>query len=622
MIGPSAQRPPLAGRAPYAALLLCCLAMTSPGCAALRQGVSNAGIAVSMLRSPLTLETRAWVDVNPPLASSARRGLEAVAASVAVGESRPRALEMHRAAFGAEQEPLLGVLLPFRRHVTDRFDALGDLMSHETVVVVTLSGGGARAARLAAHTLALLEERYEALVRSRPGAASAPPLMSRIDAYSTVSGGSIYAYHVALRHLRDGRLPSDGFRQLVRSRATRAGTRDLGFYTSLGYLAPANLLIPLALTLTTDRGYLDLLAYGLSLSQSPVTRFFWPSDLRLGQLPARPLFLFNTTALETGSPMVLTQRALHLPIDEPPIRSERLDVAVPERPRKPLGHALTLEELNSSPARFPLAYAAVASAAYPVGVEPLPVRRYAYDPDSGQVTRTSDSLRLTDGGVFDNTGLTTAVDLISYLANPPGGGSRVRRVILLSVNAEVLRFDPELTRRTVVDRVRPPLQLDLPLRGLGAQAIDLLHSTNNRNAQDLAWQQLQHVVQDRDLELFYFPVSLMQLSDQDAFPVDGGPSFFERVRQIKTRYTISPAEDALLAQAAATLLRRDQSLGGIRSQLAWALGPSCAAQPGSRRLVGRLDEAFVMALLRAEHGHFEDSGPLVGATAQSLLPCR
>ena len=164
-----------------------------------------------------------------------------------------------------------------------------------------------------------------------------------------MSGGSIYAFQVALNHLSREAEPSDSvtrqdrhqrFEAMASSRRVRRGTQDLGFYTSIGYLAPANLLVPLLITLVTDRSYLDLLAFGMSFSNS-LSRFFLPWRLKLGAIEQRPLFLFNTTSMETGTPLVLTQSILHLPAEGSARKTARLDVEPPECCEKPLRHAQT-----------------------------------------------------------------------------------------------------------------------------------------------------------------------------------------------------------------------------------------------------------------------------------------
>src|SRR6185503_20449683 len=63
------------------------------------------------------------------------------------------------------------------------------------VVMLSVSGGGARATALAAAVLARIEMNYErnSQLLVEHGEAPLPPLFGTIDVWSTVSGGSIFA---------------------------------------------------------------------------------------------------------------------------------------------------------------------------------------------------------------------------------------------------------------------------------------------------------------------------------------------------------------------------------------------------------------------------------------------
>src|SRR5439155_7360872 len=87
------------------------------------------------------------------------------------------------------------------------FDRFADFQcgpdAQDTLVVVSISGGGSRAGVFAAHVLAQLERKYDQ-IRGCGDKASCDvtSFARRIHAFSTVSGGSLYAFYVA-RELKD-----------------------------------------------------------------------------------------------------------------------------------------------------------------------------------------------------------------------------------------------------------------------------------------------------------------------------------------------------------------------------------------------------------------------------------
>jgi hypothetical protein len=274
--------------------------------------------------------------------------------------------------------------------------------------------------------------------------------------------------------------------------AALAGRRDLGWKAAVRYLSPGNLFIPPMQTFASSDTFLHLLAAGLETSYRGRT---WPAvDVpvawaenclnakrkidcvwnwhhqyyRLGDLEPRPLFLFNATALETGRPFVLTPSVINFPSSLRPAHTSRLGldydehrVAQSERdttvvldtPKqachgigKPLHTGTTLEEINASPRRFLLAYAAMASAAFPLGLEALPIRKFGYEQSTGDLYRTNDTIRLSDGGVYDNSGMTSVVNLLEYIACTRQARDPLR-VVWVLISAEMTEYQadyPEL----------------------------------------------------------------------------------------------------------------------------------------------------------------------------------
>ncbi len=216
---------------------------------------------------------------------------------------------------------------------------------------LALSGGGSRAAAFHGGTLAGLD---------------AVGLLASVDVVSTVSGGSVFgAAWVA---------------SLKRGEALGAFQSRLRAELGKGFIARAllswrTLALPFPGTTRTD-----LLAVAFD-------RIFY-QGLTLGGLPERPLLCVNAAVLNTGQVgqfyrdgfrtagrFLPGQRSVDLPV------ARMTD--------------------------FPLARAVAASAAFPIGLKPVSLRRGRELPgDWGAGTDLSglDALELTDGGVLENLG--------------------------------------------------------------------------------------------------------------------------------------------------------------------------------------------------------------------------
>jgi hypothetical protein len=652
------------------------------------------GIVISNLKFPVTWEMHEKSPTNQPLEGSVQEALVRRTRKLAEG------------AVPADLEPALDCEVPRRREgeCLDPVHGSAEALSH-TTVLVAISGGGSRAAVFAAYSLSLLESDYNRLAaRFRP---DAPAMIDLVDGFSTVSGGSLYAFHVARRlatprqpplpkpapdepeeaggklvptisqePLDPCSLPSEierydeerrwRYSQLCRTVEDRRPMRTLGTAAFQSVFGSFGLGILYAIF--TDRGYVDHLARGLEFYEPfslvkpliPLVNPFLLNArfLRLGAIPTRPSFFFNATALETGAPFVLTQNVMNLPAGKLPRRSTRLDVPPLSNQAddfRPLRHSLTLEELGSSPGRFPLAYAAAASAAFPAGVEPLRIRRYDYRGGLRRFAPTEAMLSLADGGIFDNSGMMTAADLFEYLAERKG----VHQLVLITINADASEYDLAFKERSfgpedsLPIRGRPPLSFLSPT----ADSLNLIHFINKRRGEEIAWRQLQAIQERiRKLELeadldaalqargpawqayreqlgpvalrveeelrekktlsmptygevhqalgppkrfiHYFPIGLAQLSRDDQDPIPGGDSLFQLVRQIGTSFWLSESDEVLLEKAASAITDAEQEEG-------WPVGPNCPDAEGPAE-VSRLGEAVAFALLRAGNEAWDD----------------
>jgi hypothetical protein len=325
----------------------------------------------------------------------------------------------------------------------DFHDDYCDLLSQKKVVMVCLSGGGSRAARLAAHTLARLEEQYNL---DHP---DGPALVDRIDAWSSVSGGSIYASYVAdFFYRRAHHLPAPPARRLFQflrdDFEVRLITRQAGGMASLFYFWPGNLGYAPVLQALTEWDSLNLFARSQAMFQEGKIPFAPAASLRkLGDLPRRPRFFFNAACLETAGPFLFTQRMIHRDLSGDPLtrlaedplecwaRGQREPLAALA---EPFSYAVTLEDLGGSHRRFPVVHAVYASAAFPGAFQPLalnkyvdarlaaapaPTRRPTLQPKAGRQSfiglKKQGSISVVDGGAYDNSGLVTALHLAAYL---------------------------------------------------------------------------------------------------------------------------------------------------------------------------------------------------------------
>ena len=675
---------------------------------------------IALFRSPVTVNPG---NINSPINPEEKCRLKLISEQISLGKTRDQAIEKYGYNFN-ECLPKFNSQEGYT--LENNFDSLEDLLKSETVVFAAMSGGGARAAVLAKHTMALLERAYNRLALHFDITRNTP-MVTLIDAFSTVSGGSLYNHLVAqaktildrtrtlkrsgcygkayddflfcdpiqsereipnhkrllIQRCEWQRLPEDktdaehfevylsqdrwigensfgsGLEKFPYSEDNISkfekdifqilslkslGPSQIGFYAAAWYLSPGNLFIGPALTLGTNMNYLDVLAGGLNLSSYasrydvpgeelfPVASdkkpdafekffkgynsFYNPRELKMGDLCPKPRFFFNATALETGTPFVFTQSFLHFPRDERATQTVRLDITptsnLVEKEKqnlKPLSTGFTLEEINSSPTGFPLAYAALSSAAFPIGLEPLEIVKYGYNPATQSIYQTEERLHLSDGGIYDNSGLSTLINLVEFLKDR----GVLKRVILLSINADADEYEVNYPTRIAskdywFNKIAPFKWFDLPIvpfraKSLGTDALSMIHFTNKRRAEELAVNMLKKLRDvnraDSSFEFLYFPVNLRQLSVHDSHRImdKRAIKLFEKLQQIPTLYYIDGENDYLLAEAADVIISGEQP--------GWPVGPRCGASEPQE--VNNLGEAFAFALLRTSLSRDSDS---------------
>ena len=445
-------------------------------------------------------------------------------------------------------------------------DTFEDLTNKNTLLAVCISGGGARAARMGLYAMSMIESNYNARIGTK--AAKANPLVDKIDIISSVSGGSVYSSWIATyiwrrqhwtnssdlkleRNPKSGQLllfadPSRTFENLLEDNHARHDTKELGAWAAVVYLSPGNFFAAPFAQLFTEWDTLNLFADTHAILQGNLAPFL--GHRHLGELPAKPRFYFNSTCLVSGRPFVFSREAIH---DE-----HRLDI-VPSDPLKswmqgdwsdgtsePLQYAMTLEDIGSSPVEFPSDYAVLASAAFPGVFEPLMLKVYArhrIDTTNGLGT-SSKFVSLVDGGVYDNTGVTTALTLFDYLK---GLGVK-KSLILLRIDANNTfgNYDGE-TDMSLLHR-----DLHWPIRGLVKMTPTL----------DQIYDDQQSLVDTAiDLKLSFdhsdikvYKIALNEVKD---------PDVKRKLADIHTDFAISGTEDQTIQQSVTLLLNHEDKTG-------------------------------------------------------------
>jgi hypothetical protein len=600
------------------------------GCSAFARFTATLPMPLSAIRSPITIKNFFW-EHNGPI-DAADRGLLNCAALLVVGDhNKSRDVAWNESRSNVFCNGSLSV------HTND-FDTFQDLCKPDlegpysgTLLLVALSGGGARATALASHALAILEDKYNAyyadlLIQAIPFGPIRDfiPFIDRIAALSTVSGGSIYAHYVAQVKtlLDDMQLTLDskraerqdefngnftkaievlkGFFQILDS-SDMSSAEMVALLTGVNYFG-GSLILPLI----TDVNYMhlsqglsqeaaishylftkwladvteDTLATPLAINTiwEVFRRTYMPTEIKLSHLTPKPRFFFDATIMETGLPLVFTQRFTNLPIENMYGQTARLDLRMQNRnydddrtlkKLRPLD-ATTLEDINSSPTTVPVALAAMASAAFPIGIEPLELKKYGYHPSYKSIRPSEDILRITDVGVYDNSGLTTLIELMEYLSN---ADCEIKRIIILAINADAESHDVYFPHKDPTSeplwRRLLPISIGWPIRWrtLGTEALSRIHFTNKRRAEQMAIRKMEEIRERRDkkgkrkVEFLYFPISLAQLSAADENRLPDPSNLYQRLQEIPTDYHISEEESTLLAQAAGHIINVEQREG-------------------------------------------------------------
>jgi NTE family protein len=384
--------------------------------------------------------------------------------------------------------------------------------SDSLAVIVTFSGGGARAAALA---FGVLEElrRQEITWEGRR-----KRLLDEVDLIYAVSGGSLVAGYYALR--------GEGLFEDFDARFLR---RDNQLDLTARVFSVANL----NRASSSRFGRVEILAEYLDESLFEGARY--GAVLERGR---RPFVVITATDMSLGARFEFTQDQFDL--------------------------------ICSDLAEFPLSRAVAASMAVPFVFGPLTVKNHAADCDAprqtllqglGRLSRREEQrarelrsyldaanrpyIHLLDGGLSDNLGLRGPLEAVQPGAGrgPRSGLRGVRRVVFIVVNAE---SKPDLTPDRSPDVPTLGQQLkavsDIPLNRYSFESAELLQSTLE---QWRAERERRGLRPDAELGFYLVQVDPGRLPD---------PAEREYFANIPTALSLTPEQAERLRAVAARLL--------------------------------------------------------------------
>lgn len=383
----------------------------------------------------------------------------------------------------------------------------------DTLFVVATSGGGSRAAVFAANVLLRLQE-------TKVGEGDADSnLLAEVDAISAVSGGALPAAYYAIA--RDGktRCQVDGpdNRPLWRADVVRAKmTKNFEQRWFFRWLIPSN-VIHFWFT-SFDRS--DIMSQ--VLAEALFDRGFAQSYTFADICDDRPNIIINAT---NGTQYLCDQGG------EP-------------CPKSPTGESFgdvftftdgEFEKLGASLSSYPIAKAAMASAAFPAVFNYTTLRNYKRQE---QLNIPYAYMHLFDGGSNDNLGLDSAWKLIDQ------NKEKFNRVVVLLVDA-YLR--PRGVREDVPE-ARGGFDYFLDTNFL--DSVDVLMTRNRENLLRDLEGKLRKLEEDGEAKTFLYQVALDEVPDA---------SLGKTIQAIDTRFKIEP-EQAEALKEAVDLLLSDENL--------------------------------------------------------------
>jgi NTE family protein len=432
--------------------------------------------------------------------------------------------------------PVRNEAIPAGKH--DEYKWVSLPADDDTLIVVTASGGGTRAATLAMSVLQAMDQMRDA---------SGGSLANRIDVVSSVSGGSVTAGYFALRGV-------DGLPALESRFLTRDGMAPL----IAGVLNP----VGLAMLSTPSKERIDLL-----IDYFDRQLFAGATFHDLVRRNRRPYLILNAADMVEGTPFPFTQ--------------------------------YTMDLLCSDLTSMKLATAVAASAAFPVALSPVTLKNYrpcTTKPRPGWIEqaqktswysnpprvawgRTAEAyatgrkayVHLLDGGIADNLGVAEPYRLLTTDDVTPNFKSeisrgRVKKIVFVMVNARSFQ-----TSRLDTSQATPGM-LDMALASVSASIDRATFSAAERirglliRDLEAAADQLQQLAptsaahfREAARNTFFLTV------DFDAID---NPDCRRKFHGIGTNWSLGRAEiNALKAVGGALLMKNDQNDGAVGKML-------------------------------------------------------
>lgn len=117
---------------------------------------------VALVRSPVTIDIRG--SINGPLTEEDACRIGLISDDISHNMPRHQTIKTR----WSDKEPCVRDSTEKEAHLDrqDDIDSLYDLQQQEVLVLVAMSGGGSRAAALAAHTMSLLEKAFNRLQKN------------------------------------------------------------------------------------------------------------------------------------------------------------------------------------------------------------------------------------------------------------------------------------------------------------------------------------------------------------------------------------------------------------------------------------------------------------------------
>ena len=301
------------------------------------------------------------------------------------------------------------------------FDLARQVRDDGTLVAITISGGGSRAAYFAAAVL-------DRLSKVKWPGQNGGSLIEHVNLVSSVSGGSLAAAYFVLNGPGRSNPGPPGLANFF-ERFKQAMATDLELSALRELIDPRNTLTMLTLTRPMAEPIANAMDGILTGGQGTTI-----AELQRRATEARgPILLLNATRLDNTQPFVFAVDNQKRPIFTLARTPENSSLPKLSRSQDRPRFVSFFDDTYGELGRYRIADAVAASAAYPVMLGSIALG-----------TRYDKTLILGDGGLVDNLGLLT---LYSLLLDPDLyrlTQGQLRRIIVIAIDSETRSIHPGL----------------------------------------------------------------------------------------------------------------------------------------------------------------------------------